>query len=81
LLTRIDRPRSDPSATASADVGFEEVEVLGDLGSDLAHGQPRRRQQDAERQATSQAKDLCQRVKVNGLQNEPGPDPAGGLDE
>jgi hypothetical protein len=67
-----------------ADVGFEEVEALGDLGSDLAHGQhvdPRRRQQDPDRHPTGQAKNLRQWVEVSGLENESGPDPPGGIEE
>ena len=67
-----------------ADLGLEEVEVLGDLGSDLAHRQdvdPRRRQQNPERQPTCQAKDLRHRVEVTRLENESGPDPPGGIDE
>jgi hypothetical protein len=67
-----------------AHLGLEEVEVLGDLGSDLLHGQhvdPSRRQQDAERQPTCQAKDFRQGVHVPGLEHESGPDPLGGIDE
>src|SRR5215471_12405702 len=67
------RPEAAMPAGNVASLGLEEVEVLGDLGSDLAHRQdvdPRRRQQNPERQPIGQAKDLRQGVEVTGLENE-----------
>ena len=58
-----------------AHLGLQEVEALGDLGRDLAHGQhvdPRRRQQDPQRQPAGQTQDRAQGVEVLALQREPG---------